>query len=1052
MRLQSSFWIELMSNQEQSAERLLGATLDLPPERRSAYVDQACRGAPELRRMVEELLLRNGFPGGPPSPADGGSSSAAKTSPSSGDLAAGTQLGRYSIIEPLGAGGMGFVYRARDERLERAVAIKILAPGLLTGEDARRRFHKEARALAKLSNTHIAAVYDVGEQDGVDYIVMECVPGESLAAKLRSGPLTVKEATSITLQIAEALEEAHEQGVIHRDLKPANVMVTPKGQVKVLDFGLAKLRETQVTDGTMSIMETRGLMGTPLYMSPEQAHGETVDARTDLWSLGVVYYEMLTGRKPFQGDSIIAVLRAITEKAPMPMRQIRFDAPPLADQIVTRALEKNPAVRYQSASEVIRDTSELQSQMSSVSSIHEAPVKRRSRAFVVSAAIVAVIAVAAGIWLYQRWSQRRWVREEAVPQITSLRAADKPLAAFLVLEKAQRYLPSDSQLKQISDEDTMTSSITSSPSGASVEIQDYAAPATPWRRLGTTPLDNARIPKGYFLWRISKPGGNNMVVAPETDSKMNFLLGAAQDSPNGMVPVPAGTWGDDVGFVGWLGPYKLPAYYVDRYEVTNRDYQNFVDSGGYEKQQYWTEPFRRNGRTLSWSEAMAEFRDTTGRPGPAAWVAGHYPEGRADFPVSGVSWFEASAYAAFTGKRLPVLSQWFQTAPAELARYTVPASNMSGKALAPVGTYPGIGPYGTYDTAGNVREWVANEVDDNLRFILGGAWNSASYLYFDPEALSPFDRSETNGFRCVRNLGPLPEAAAAHVVRQSRDFAHHKPVSDALFHAYELLYAYPKMMPLNAKTEGVIAETADWREEKVSFDTAYRGERMAAYLFLPKNVRPPYQTVIFFPSARVDFILDNKGGHNLGDMNFFDYVVQSGRAVMYPIYEDTYERRVKFSMPRGAQDIQMTTDLYKDVARSLDYLGTRSDIDNSRLAYMGVSMGSVQGIFVSALLQDRLKTSVLLDGGFFLDQPPPGGDEADFAARIKMPVLMVNGRYDFTFPLDRAQNPLFTMLGTRAEDKSHVILDTPHDVTEQRPQLIKAVLDWLDRYLGRVKD
>ena len=148
----------------------------------------------------------------------------------------------------------------------------------------------------------------------------------------------------------------------------------------------------------------------------------------------------------------------------------------------------------------------------------------------------------------------------------------------------------------------------------------------------------------------------------------------------------------------------------------------------------------------------------------------------------------------------------------------------------------------------------------------------------------------------------------------------------------------------------------------------------------------------------------------------------------------------------------MTTDLYKDVARSLDYLGTRSDIDNSRLAYMGVSMGSVQGIFVSALLQDRLKTSVLLDGGFFLDQPPPGGDEADFAARIKMPVLMVNGRYDFTFPLDRAQNPLFTMLGTRAEDKSHVILDTPHDVTEQRPQLIKAVLDWLDRYLGRVKD
>ena len=205
-------------------------------------------------------------------------------------------------------------------------------------------------------------------------------------------------------------------------------------------------------------------------------------------------------------------------------------------------------------------------------------------------------------------------------------------------------------------------------------------------------------------------------------------------------------------------------------------------------------------------------------------------------------------------------------------------------------------------------------------------------------------------------------------------------------------------MALNAKIEGVVKETADWREEKVSFDTAYRGERMSAYLFLPKKVRPPYQTVLFFPSARMMFIPDNKNGRELGDIKFFDYIVQSGRAVMYPIYEDTYERRVKFSLPRGAQNMQMTTDWYKDAARSLDYLATRPDIDSSKLAYMGVSMGSVEGIIFPTLLQDRLKTAVLLDGGYFLDPPPPGGDQADFAPRMKMPVLMVNGRYDFTFP------------------------------------------------------
>jgi pimeloyl-ACP methyl ester carboxylesterase len=227
---------------------------------------------------------------------------------------------------------------------------------------------------------------------------------------------------------------------------------------------------------------------------------------------------------------------------------------------------------------------------------------------------------------------------------------------------------------------------------------------------------------------------------------------------------------------------------------------------------------------------------------------------------------------------------------------------------------------------------------------------------------------------------------------------------------------------------------------------------MAAYLFLPRNVRAPYQTVLFSPSARVLFIPDNHAGRDLGDMKFIDYIIQSGRALMYPIYEDTYERRAKFFFPGGNQNIGLTIDRYKDAARSLDYLATRPDIDSKKLAYLGVSMGSAQGVIVTTLLQDRLKTAVFLDGGYFLAPPPPGGDQADFAPRLKLPVLMVNGRYDYTFPVAKAQDPLFNMLGTPDKDKSHVILETPHDVAQQRPQLVKAVLDWLDRYLGRVND
>jgi serine/threonine protein kinase/formylglycine-generating enzyme required for sulfatase activity/dienelactone hydrolase len=1044
-----------MANQQQSAEDLFEAALDLPPERRPAFLDQACRDAPELRRQVDELLLEEdraaGFLSSPAfTPPD---AVASVTTSYPIGLAAGTRLGRYSIIEPLGAGGMGVVYRARDEKLERDVAIKILAPGVLMNGDARERFRKEALALAKLSHPHIAAVYDVGEQDGVDYIVMECVAGEPLSTKLKDGPLTVKIATSIALQIAEALEEAHERGVVHRDLKPANVMVTPKGQVKVLDFGIAKLLELSESDATRTIPETRGLLGTPLYMSPEQVHQRTVDARTDLWSLGVLYYESLAGSVPFRGDSNIATLRAIAEQAPVPLRQLRHDAPERADRIVSRALEKDPDRRYQSASEMVQDTSALLAEITATSQSLQKPAKRTPRMLAITSIIsllLLILLIVAGRWLYHS-SKRQWAHEEAIPQINTLLEKRKPLAAFLVLEAAEKYLPDDPQLKQLADNNTRIASITSSPAGATVEIQDYVTPPESWHRLGVTPLQDVRIPNGYFRWRISKPGVGEVVVAPPTEEKMNFALDALLKSPHGMVFVPGGPWRGEAAFVGWLGPYNLPPYYVDRYEVTNREYQNFVDSGGYGKKQYWTEAFAQNGRTLSWDDAMAQFRDTTGRPGPSTWIAGHYPEGKADFPVTGVSWFEAAAYASFSGKNLPVLAQWLEMAPPDFSGHIVPASNLSSSALAPVGTYQGIGPYGTFDAAGNASEWAANIVDNNLRFVLGGSWKSPGYQYFSPEELSPFDRSDENGFRCVQNLGPIPEEAKKPVTRIVRDFSHFKPVPDSVFHAYELLYAYPKM-PLNATVDGIVNETVDWREEKVTFDTGYRGERMSAYLFLPKKVRPPYQTVLFFPSARVYFIPDNKGGRQLGDIEFFDYVVQSGRAVMYPIYEGTYERKLKFSLPSGSQSIQLTTDWYKDAARTLDYLATRSDIDNSKLAYLGVSMGSADGVIVASLLQDRLKTAVFLDGGYFFEPPPPGADQAEFVTRMKMPVLMVNGRYDFTFPLDKSQNPFFAMLGTPEQDKRHVVLDTPHDVTEQRPQLTKAVLDWLDHYLGRVKD
>jgi Tol biopolymer transport system component/tRNA A-37 threonylcarbamoyl transferase component Bud32 len=345
-----------MEQQNEAVERLFGEAVELPRDRRSAFLEGACAGEPTLRRMVEDLLESHdrlsGFLSEPAFALVGtgaGMGSQTVVLPTGARL-----LDRYIVLGNLGAGGMGVVYRARDEKLDREVAIKMLQRGLLTSEEARVRFRREAKALAKLNHAHIAAVYDVIEQDGVDCIVMELVEGESLAAKLRRGALPVREATAIALQVAEALVEAHEQGVIHRDLKPGNVMITSKGRAKVLDFGLARLL-LGPADVTQAEAETVGVMGTPLYMSPEQAMGEPADGRSDLWSLGVTYYEMLTGIEPFRRPTTLAILRAITDEAARPLREVRPEAPELAEQVVVRALEKDAALRYQRASDFATD-------------------------------------------------------------------------------------------------------------------------------------------------------------------------------------------------------------------------------------------------------------------------------------------------------------------------------------------------------------------------------------------------------------------------------------------------------------------------------------------------------------------------------------------------------------------------------------------------------------------------------------------------------------------------------------------------------------------------
>src|SRR5438067_1625355 len=276
----------------------------------------------------------------------------------------GQTLSHYRIIAKLGAGGMGEVYSAHDERLEREVALKIIRSGALADEAARKRFRKEALALSKLNHPNIATIFDFDfdSESGVELIAMEYVPGETLAERARTGAMPEKDVIALALQIADALEEAHDRGIIHRDLKPGNVMVTPKGRAKVLDFGLAKLlRPTSGAAAAPALTwsETQGVSGTLPYMSPEQLRDEAVDARSDIFSLGAVLYELTTGRQPFPETVASRLTDAILNHAPVPPRALNPRLSPELERIILKCLEKDPGLRYQAAKELRVDLHRL---------------------------------------------------------------------------------------------------------------------------------------------------------------------------------------------------------------------------------------------------------------------------------------------------------------------------------------------------------------------------------------------------------------------------------------------------------------------------------------------------------------------------------------------------------------------------------------------------------------------------------------------------------------------------------------------------------------------
>ena len=978
----------------------------------------------------------------------------------------GSKIGPFRIERELGRGAVGVVYLAHDTKLDRSVAIKSLPAEVMDNPKVRSRFAREARVLASLNHPNIATIYEeLEEAEGVGYLVLEYVPGQTLAGRIAKGPLKLEEVLSIALQIAEAVAAAHEHDVIHRDLKPFNIKITPEGKVKVLDFGLAKaVGGEAMNQQSTAVTQPGQAIGTPGYMSPEQALGKPADKRSDIWSFGCVLYEMLTSTRPFPGQTTSDVLESILKAEPN-WEALPPEIPLVLRDLVHKCLEKDPERRYQSATELCQDLADYQATLT-------APAPRaidlrallrlfRRPRFAIVSVLVSVLFLITALWLINLSVKVRWARVKAIPEIVRLIEQDRYLAAFSLAREAEKYIPNDPMLVKLWPQIARDYSVITSPPGADIFFKEYSAINSTWQYLGQSPLENIRFPHGVYRWKITKEGfeTRECVAGGWTDAPkpLNVELWEEGSFARGMVRIPAGTVEASEYSVGQAEGVEAPAYWIDKYEVTNEQFKQFVDGGGYEKQEYWKCKFIKEGREVSWEEALREFRDKTSRAGPSTWEGGTYPKAQEKYPVSGVSWYEAAAYAEFAGKSLPTIYHWSRAACTAEAIAIVPFSNFEGNGPAPVGSHPGMGRTGLYDMAGNVKEWCWNATYDSgdRRYIPGGAWSESTYMFTDRAARSPWDRAPVNGFRCARypdGKETVPDLLFRPLALYfGRDYSKETPVSAETFRSWlRELYSYDRT-DLRSVVEDVDESSDYWRREKVAFDAAYARERVIAYLFLPKGVKPPYQTVVYFPGAGA--YRDQTFG-NLPQRPFTEFVIMSGRALLFPVYEATFERQfVRRSQRSGRRPIARRDHIIhmsKDLMRSIDYLETRDDIDHEKIAYYGMSSGARLGSIMLAV-EGRIKVGLLMLGGFSQNERHPAIDEINFAPRVKVPVLMINGREDVIFPLKTSQIPMYELLGTPDEHKEHKIYPGGHGLLGLFSRQIRGdVLGWLDRYLGPV--
>jgi len=573
-----------------------------------------------------------------------------------------------------------------------------------------------------------------------------------------------------------------------------------------------------------------------------------------------------------------------------------------------------------------------------------------------------------------------------------------------------------------------------------------------WELLGISPLKNIRVPQKWLELKLvykdnifftgTHPyylnNNDNVFILPKDDYKIdsNFVLFLGK---NTKLRFPG---------IDHLKNKKIGAYALSKYEVTNIEFQKFVKDSGYSKPEYWDFPINIGTKTYDFN-SVENFVGEFGKPGPSNWSYSKFPKGQEDFPVTGISWFEARAYARYVNMDIPNVYQWSNAANLGTSFRFVPKSNFSKSLLTSVGSIETNNGNNIFDIAGNVREWTINFSDSEKtnKAILGGCYLDDDYFFNDYVGQNAFNRSIGNGFRLVKNLDQyesFQNYADTSIYMKIRDYYSLPGVSEEVFKIYK-----KQFIDYNKNFNDTIINIPNneiYKVQRYEIPCVDGVEKMPGYIFYNSSIKPPYKPIIYFPGSNAihltntDIMIANK-------LDQFDYLMEEGYAIIHPIYLSTYEREDELKSDYPTKTKQYKNHVInwgKEFKKTIDYIELREDLDIEYLSYYGVSWGGYMANILLAI-DERVKAAVLNVAGLCFQETYEEIESYLYTPRIKCPIIMLNGKYDVFFPMETSQKPMYDLIGTETEHKKHYVYPSGHYVPKK--ELIAEHLNWLNKYL-----